>query len=246
MDGWDDVSAYGLTTSEEEASRCAVSPREIAVCFILPPRTRRFAWWPSYRNVWLRRRTRDQTAYNEEQVYLYSSDKGSQGKGGPAPAGVTQRVMNYACFQNTKYLFRYMRYDPELYDGAKGRSLRPISVHVNYHPEKPQRMVSLIDQYLKGERDAIAKWSWSEGLASNKPCNGRPENGMGAVDASKLAKMVRERATEMEKFGVDGMWSGVKGFTPKLDGTLKTPWGNGNWGVVPMKDADGRMCSLTS
>ena len=240
-DGWDDVSAYGfdyigrgsvpmrrLAARNSGLFYLAATHEALRMVAILSQRMATEA------NTW------DQTAYNEEQVYLYSSDKGSQGKGGPAPAGVTQRVMNYACFQNTKYLFRYMRYDPELYDGAKGRSLRPISVHVNYHPEKPQRMVSLIDQYLKGERDAIAKWSWSEGLASNKPCNGRPENGMGAVDASKLAKMVRERATEMEKFGVDGMWSGVKGFTPKLDGTLKTPWGNGNWGVVPVKDADGK------
>jgi len=50
-------------------------------------------------------------------------------------------VMSYMCFQNTKYLFRYMRSDPALYDAAAGRSLRPVSVHVNYHPEKPQRMV---------------------------------------------------------------------------------------------------------
>ena len=109
------------------------------------------------RNTW------DQTAYNEEQVWMWTSEAPNAGNRRSVPAGVSQRVMNYACFQNTKYMFRYMRYDPELYDGASGRSLRPISVHVNYHPEKPQRMVTLIEQYLKGERDAISKWNWGEG-----------------------------------------------------------------------------------
>ena len=31
-------------------------------------------------------------------------------------AGVSMRVMNYACFLNTKYLFKYMRYDAQLKD----------------------------------------------------------------------------------------------------------------------------------
>ena len=113
---------------------------------------------------------------------MWSCERGGGPSGGPAPAGVSQRVMNYACFQNTKYLFRYMRYDAQLYDGAAGRSLRPVSVHVNYHPEKPQRMVTIMAQYIKGERDAISKWHWGEGMTFAKPCVARPKDHLAAAD----------------------------------------------------------------
>jgi hypothetical protein len=150
--------------------------------------------------------------------------------------------MNYVCFQNTKYLFRYMRYDPQLYDGEAGLSLRPISVHVNYHPEKPQRMVSLIAQYLKGERDVIAKWHWGEGSSFNKPCTTRPKEGEGKelMQKSRLAKIVSRRAKEMAERGIEGMWANVKGFKLMTDGSLKSPWGSGAWGVVPTAESEGK------
>lgn len=151
-------------------------------------------------------------------------------------------MMNYACFQNTKYLFRYMRYDAALYDADSGASLRPVSAHVNYHPEKPQRMVTLIAQYLKGERDAISKWSWSEGMASNEACTARPATA-GAAPAeasSRLFSVVAARVAEMAARGVDGTWAMNGGFTPQPDGTLKTPWGEGTWGVIPPDKAEGK------
>eukprot|EP00965_Chrysotila_dentata_P143318 4735382-Pleurochrysis_carterae.AAC.2 len=37
---------------------------------------------------------------------------------------------------NTKTLFRYMRHDEQLRDIAQHK---PVSIHVNYHPEKEER-----------------------------------------------------------------------------------------------------------
>ena len=244
-DGWDDVSAYGFEhRAQNGVPMRRLVARNSGLFYLSATREalrmveRLAERMATEANTW------DQTAYNEEQVFLWSSDAGSAGTGGPAPAGVSQRVMNYACFQNTKYLFRYMRYDAALYDARTGASLRPVSAHVNYHPEKPQRMVSLIAQYLKGERDAISKWSWSEGMAFNKACTARPAAGArGAAEASKKSRLfsvVAARVAEMAAHGVDGTWARNGGFTPKPDGTLKTPWGDGTWGVIPLEAAEGK------
>ena len=242
-DGWDDVSAYGF---EHRASNGIPMRRLVARnsgLFYLSATNEALRMverlaerMATEANTW------DQTAYNEEQVFLWSSDNGSAGNGGPAPAGVSQRVMNYACFQNTKYLFRYMRYDDALYDAETGKSLRPVSAHVNYHPEKPQRMVSLIAQYLKGERDAISKWSWSEGMAFNKACTARPGAGDAprGASSSRLLDVVGARVAEMAARGVEGTWARNGGFVPRPDGTLKTPWGDGTWGVIPLEAAEGK------
>ena len=242
-DGWDDVSAYGFEhRAQNGVPMRRLVARNSGLFYLSATREalrmveRLAERMATEANTW------DQTAYNEEQVYLWSSDRGSAGTGGPAPAGVTQRVMNYACFQNTKYLFRYMRYDAALYDADSGASLRPVSAHVNYHPEKPQRMVTLIAQYLKGERDAISKWSWSEGMASNEACTARPATA-GAAPAeasSRLFSVVAARVAEMAARGVDGTWAMNGGFTPQPDGTLKTPWGEGTWGVIPPDKAEGK------
>ena len=58
----------------------------------------------------------------------------------PPPPPRQVRSMNYLCFCNTKLLFKYMRYDAQLIDLAQHR---PVTVHINYHPEKEQRMVSV-------------------------------------------------------------------------------------------------------
>lgn len=244
-DGWDDVSAYGFEHSGPGgAPMRRLAARNSGLFYLAGTRealrmvTRLAARMQTERNTW------DQTAYNEEQVWMWSSDRGGGPNAGPATAGVSQRVMNYACFQNTKYLFRYMRYDKQLYDGGAGRSLRPVSVHVNYHPEKPQRMVTIMAQYIKGERDAISKWHWGEGMTFAKPCMARPRDrsqGDVLIGQSRLAQRVVHRVNEMDKSGVQhGTWAGVQGFKPRPDGTLQTPWGEGKWGVVPPGESEGK------
>lgn len=63
----------------------------------------------------------DQSAYNQEIFRL--------AHGGQRAPGVSVRTMNYMCFLNTKFLFRYMRKDPQLIDRG---SHVPVSCHVNY------------------------------------------------------------------------------------------------------------------
>jgi hypothetical protein len=80
----------------------------------------------------------DQSAYNME---IFRPAYGNK-----LVAGVSMRVMNYLCFLNTKLLFKYMRHDVQLGDAAQHL---PVTCHVNYHPEKEQRMRSISQFYLQ-------------------------------------------------------------------------------------------------
>ena len=56
--------------------------------------------------------------------------------------GLSVRVMSYLCNMNSKSLFRYALDDAELMRGH-----RPVSVHINYHPEKLPRMQDVFERY---------------------------------------------------------------------------------------------------
>ena len=87
--------------------------------------------------------------------------------GEKAAAGVSVRTMNYLCFLNTKTLFKYMRYDAAL--GAAA-SHTPVTAHVNYHPEKEARMVSIIQFYFHGDGNALNRWNGGEGTILGTQC----------------------------------------------------------------------------
>ena len=89
--------------------------------------------------------------------------------GEKAAAGVSVRTMNYLCFLNTKTLFKYMRYDAAL--GAAA-SHTPVTAHVNYHPEKEARMVSIIQFYFHGDGNALNRWNGGEGQRTGG-CRGK-------------------------------------------------------------------------
>ena len=63
-------------------------------------------------------------------------------RSGSAAHGVSSRVMNYFCHMNSKTLFRFM-----LADEALMARHRPVSVHINYHPEKLPRMEDAFERY---------------------------------------------------------------------------------------------------
>ena len=100
-----------------------------------------------------------QSAYNMEIFRPAYGEK--------AAAGVSVRTMNYLCFLNTKTLFKYMRYDAAL--GAAA-SHTPVTAHVNYHPEKEARMVSIIRSYRDGS--ALNRWNGGEGQRTGG-CRGK-------------------------------------------------------------------------
>ncbi|KXZ46748.1 hypothetical protein GPECTOR_41g713 [Gonium pectorale] len=84
----------------------------------------------------------DQTAYNEEIFFLsHGSYKSPQ---------VSVRVMEIDKFMNSKRLFKDIRHRP------KGQQPPlPVMVHINYHPDKHERMKAVIDWYTNKNEHAL-------------------------------------------------------------------------------------------
>ncbi|KAL6517275.1 Arabinosyltransferase rra3 [Orobanche minor] len=83
----------------------------------------------------------DQAVFNEE--LFYPSHPGYDG------LHASRRTMDYYLFMNSKVLFKTVRRD------AKLSQLKPVIVHVNYHPDKLRRMVAVADYYVNGKKDAL-------------------------------------------------------------------------------------------
>lgn len=87
----------------------------------------------------------DQTAYNEEIFFLsHGSYKSPQ---------VSVRVLEIDKFMNSKRLFKDIR------KRAKAqRPELPVMVHINYHPDKHERMKAVVKWYLEGDEEGIQKF----------------------------------------------------------------------------------------
>ena len=137
--------------------------------------------------------------------------------------------MNYLCFENSKLYFRFLRHDAQLRQG-----FRPVSMHVNYHPEKQPRMRDLYNYYVLGSEGSpqdltgIWKWNGGEGSALNTEC--RAINTKATPDASNaIVKRLLGPAGAGSKLDWGGCAHCVE-LAP--DGALKTPWGSGRWGAT--------------
>ena len=225
-DGWDDRTTYGFRWSPTRGGNRNSADELTYRMFV--KNSGLFFTQATYESLQMmtvlasrmstERSTWDQTAYNEEHTFL--SDIKT-----PTRNSASSRIMNFACFCNSKYVFKYMRYDEKLYPEQK---FHPASIHVNYHPEKPQRMLDIIKQYWKGEKDAIMRWNGGEGMASSVQCKKRPayeDDRKTGIQQSELAKAVANAHT--------GKWGGISGIEWKESGVLVTPWGQGTWGVIP-------------
>lgn len=84
----------------------------------------------------------DQTAFNEE-IFFLSHD-------GYKSPQVTVRVLNIYKFMNTKVLFKDVRHRPKA-----DQPPMPVTVHVNYHPNKFERMKAIFKFYLKSDEHAL-------------------------------------------------------------------------------------------
>lgn len=51
---------------------------------------------------------------------------------------------------NSKVLFRVVRKDPKLIS-----ELKPVIIHVNYHPDKLPRLKAIVELYVNGNREAL-------------------------------------------------------------------------------------------
>lgn len=83
----------------------------------------------------------DQAVFNEE--LFYPSHPGYVG------LHASKRTLDYYLFMNSKVLFKTVRNDPNL------KKLKPVIVHVNYHPDKLSRMRAVVEFYVDGKQDAL-------------------------------------------------------------------------------------------
>jgi len=153
--------------------------------------------------------TWDQSAYNQEQFM--------PAKDAHQAVGVSTRVMSYFCNMNSKTFFRFFREDKELLHGYK-----PLSLHINYHPEKLQRMQDVFAFYFEGRESGIWRWNGGEGSKLMTEC--KKINQKASPDANKphIARILQS--------GVIDWGTCLKCIKPKPGGVLGTPWEPGRWG----------------
>lgn len=83
----------------------------------------------------------DQAVFNEE--LFFPSHPGYDG------LHAAKRTMDMYLFMNSKVLFKTVRKD------AKLKKLKPVIVHVNYHPDKLPRMKAVVEFYVSGKQNAL-------------------------------------------------------------------------------------------
>lgn len=83
----------------------------------------------------------DQAVFNEQ--LFYPSHPGYTG------LHASKRVMDMYEFMNSKVLFKTVRKNREL------KKLKPVIVHLNYHPDKLDRMQAVVEFYVNGKQDAL-------------------------------------------------------------------------------------------
>jgi len=155
--------------------------------------------------------TWDQSAFNQEQF--------KPAHDGHLAVGVSSRVMSYLCNMNSKTWFRFLRDDAELLHGYS-----PLSLHINYHPEKYQRMVDVFAYFSEGRESGIWKWNGGEGSKLVDECK---RIAQGATPDTSLPHV----AAVLNGGKID--WGGCTGcVTPLASGDLKTPWNGGRWGAA--------------
>lgn len=89
----------------------------------------------SRENAW------DQAVFNEE--LFFPSHSGYDG------LHAARRTMDFYLFMNSKVLFKTVRKDAAL------SKIKPVIVHVNYHPDKLPRMKAVVEYYVNGKEDAL-------------------------------------------------------------------------------------------
>ena len=62
---------------------------------------------------------------------------------------VTRRAMDIYNFMNSKTLFTVVRKDPTL------RQRLPVLCHVNFHPNKHERMLAIVKYFVDKQLDAL-------------------------------------------------------------------------------------------
>ncbi|KAI3726732.1 hypothetical protein L1987_66536 [Smallanthus sonchifolius] len=83
----------------------------------------------------------DQAVFNEELFFPSYP--------GYIALHASKRTMDRYMFMNSKTLFKQVRKDGNL------KKLKPVIVHLNYHPDKLPRMKAVMEFYFNGKQDAL-------------------------------------------------------------------------------------------
>lgn len=151
-DGWDHGTAYGYNDVADDPSmgwaRYAHSMRIFVFnsgLFYLRPTNAtqelldKLIYRVETENGW------DQALFNE-CIYFPSSPANKD-------PSVTRRVLDYMKFMNSKVLFKHLRHDAGQFEAHM-----PVSVHVNYHPDKFERMKAVVKRYVEKDMHALDKF----------------------------------------------------------------------------------------
>ncbi|KAA6429118.1 MAG: hypothetical protein FRX49_01227 [Trebouxia sp. A1-2] len=150
-DGWSNDTAYGYNDVLDDAkmgwARYAHSMRVFVFnsgLFYIQPTLAsldlldRIAFRLDNENGW------DQAIFNEASFVIFFPSHGHH-----KDPSVTRRVMDYMDFMNSKTLFTVVRKDESL------RKYQPVTIHVNYHPDKHPRMLAVVQRYVDGDMQAL-------------------------------------------------------------------------------------------
>ncbi|KMZ57406.1 hypothetical protein ZOSMA_86G00410 [Zostera marina] len=147
-DGFDNVTAYGnLDVFDDESmgwSRHAHTMRIWAFnsgLFYIRPTIPSIELLDRATEILSEGNKWDQAVFNE-LLFFPSS---------PTYSGIhiSKRVMDIYHFMNTKLLFKYLRHHKLI------TKIKPVAVHVNYHPDKLPRMRAIVDFYIHRRPDAL-------------------------------------------------------------------------------------------
>ena len=147
-DGYDERTAYGYVDGIDDPSMGWSRYAQTIRIFVL--NSGLFYMRASNRTVILmdqitehlaRNKDWDQTVFNEKIWY--------PSHGSYRSAQVSVRVLDHLLWMNSKTLFKFQRHD------SAGRNRKPVVVHVNYHPDKWERMKAVVQRWVNGDAKAL-------------------------------------------------------------------------------------------
>ena len=158
-DGYDDGTAYGSIFGIDDPSmgwsRYAQGFSHMALnsgLFYIQANERTIVLMERIASILRKEAAWDQTVWNT-QIFLLSHGEYKSPQ-------VSIRVMEFNRFMNSKVLFKYVRHLP------RSKQPEPVLVHVNYHPNKQERMRALILYYFEHDENALK--SFPDGSEKNK------------------------------------------------------------------------------
>ncbi|KAG2449198.1 hypothetical protein HYH02_005945 [Chlamydomonas schloesseri] len=150
-DGYDEQTAYGWDDVYDDPkmgwSRWAHTIRVFTLnsgLFYIRPNERTIGLMDRITDRLNKNKEWDQAVFNME-IWFPSHDNYKTSR-------ISVRIMNIDKFMNSKRLFRTIRYEPQY------TNFVPVMIHVNYHPDKFQRMQSIWAKYVEGDKTALDKY----------------------------------------------------------------------------------------